>query len=185
MTWQELNRDEKIASLQSVAIKKGIDERAVEKDWWVTLILHALYSLECSPWLNFKGGTSLSKGWALINRFSEDADLSIDREFFLEKLGIQYAKAENNTQLKNLRKASRDYIHQTLSSQLDSSLKNLEVSGYKIRNHTDNVVDGMSHPISHDSPRMRNFHLLDNPISASICTSMLIGYSGFWRWQAW
>lgn len=116
--WLDLALEEKTASVQAVARKRGIDERAVEKDWWVTAILKALSGTECSRWLNFKGGTSLSKGWSLINRFSEDIDLSIGRGFFAEKLGLSCAKAENNTQLKNLRKASRDYIHGTLSTLL-------------------------------------------------------------------
>ena len=40
---------------------------------------------EDSPdYLLFKGGTSISKGWQIIERFSEDIDLSLDRQFFLE-----------------------------------------------------------------------------------------------------
>jgi len=51
---------------------------SIEKDIWVTRVLHALFSLPVSEHLIFKGGTSLSKAWNLIDRFSEDIDLAID-----------------------------------------------------------------------------------------------------------
>ena len=149
--WQNLPVSEKIASVQEVAIRRGIDERAVEKDWWVTAVLKALYNTECADWLLFKGGTSLSKGWSLIQRFSEDADLSIGRDFFINQLHLSFAKAENNTQLKNLRKASRDYIHDSLSPMLSGELTNLGVSGFTVRNHTENQTAKGIVPISHDS----------------------------------
>ena len=55
---------------------------AVEKDWWVSRILETVFKMDVAQHLVFKGGTSLSKAWKLIHRFSEDIDLAIDREFF-------------------------------------------------------------------------------------------------------
>lgn len=55
-------------------------EIAVEKDFWVCWILRKLFELpEWGEHLSFKGGTSLSKCWNLIERFSEDIDIVIDR----------------------------------------------------------------------------------------------------------
>ena len=54
---------------------------AVEKDWWVTQTLAIIFQMEVAPHLVFKGGTSLSKAWKLIHRFSEDIDLALDRAF--------------------------------------------------------------------------------------------------------
>lgn len=52
----------------------------VEKDFWVCWVLKQLFSLPDSPaGLVFKGGTSLSKVWGVIDRFSEDVDLSFNR----------------------------------------------------------------------------------------------------------
>ncbi len=51
----------------------------VEKDFWVCWTLKRLSIAEHSPGLVFKGGTSLSKGYGAIARFSEDIDLSFDR----------------------------------------------------------------------------------------------------------
>lgn len=150
-TWLQLPHDEKLAALQAVAGARKINERAVEKDWWVTVVLKALYSTPVAPFLFFKGGTSLSKGWNLINRFSEDIDLSIGRDFFLNKLGKQFAKAETNNQLKNLRKASRDYVHEVLSPLIENELKIMGIVGSSVINVTHEETAKGLKPISHDS----------------------------------
>ena len=58
-----------------VARETGIAEALIEKDYWVTHTLWALHETGLEIW--FKGGTSLSKGFGLIQRFSEDLDLMI------------------------------------------------------------------------------------------------------------
>ena len=60
-----------------VANERGVRRSLVEKDYWVTHALWALSALGLEVW--FKGGTSLSKGFGLIERFSEDLDLKLDR----------------------------------------------------------------------------------------------------------
>ena len=52
----------------------------VEKDYWITLILHNLANSTYVDNVVFKGGTSLSKGYRLINRFSEDIDIAMIKE---------------------------------------------------------------------------------------------------------
>lgn len=49
----------------------------IEKDYWITLVLNKLASSKYTEHVVFKGGTSLSKGYGLINRFSEDVDVAI------------------------------------------------------------------------------------------------------------
>ncbi|MEZ4320657.1 MAG: nucleotidyl transferase AbiEii/AbiGii toxin family protein [Myxococcota bacterium] len=63
-------------SLQ-VSAETGIAAALVEKDYWITHSLWALHETELAIW--FKGGTSLSKGFSIIERFSEDLDLMIER----------------------------------------------------------------------------------------------------------
>lgn len=58
-----------------VARETGIAAALIEKDYWVTHTLWALHGTGLEIW--FKGGTSLSKGFGLIQRFSEDLDLMI------------------------------------------------------------------------------------------------------------
>lgn len=63
--------------LQIVAERTGQEVSLVEKDYWVTHALYAIVEQGFEVW--FKGGTSLSKGFGLIERFSEDIDVRIDR----------------------------------------------------------------------------------------------------------
>lgn len=61
------------------ATQRGITRLIVEKDFWVCYILHELFTApELKEHLVFKGGTSLSKAFGIIKRFSEDIDLSVD-----------------------------------------------------------------------------------------------------------
>ena len=64
---------------QETAGRLNSTTTAVEKDFWVCWTLKHLFSLSGIPELCFKGGTSLSKVFRLIDRFSEDIDISIDR----------------------------------------------------------------------------------------------------------
>lgn len=71
--------EERMELFRNTASRKGLNEAIVEKDFWVCYMLDYLF--HCSVWKNrfvFKGGTSLSKAFHLINRFSEDIDLVID-----------------------------------------------------------------------------------------------------------
>jgi predicted nucleotidyltransferase component of viral defense system len=66
----------------AAAQKSGIDVAVLEKDFWVCWTLRELFALPViGEHLIFKGGTSLSKVFKVINRFSEDIDVSIDRGF--------------------------------------------------------------------------------------------------------
>lgn len=66
-------------ALVAAAQEAQLDERFVEKDYYVTAVLRIIVDTQPSRAI-FKGGTSLSKGWQLIDRFSEDIDLFIDPE---------------------------------------------------------------------------------------------------------
>jgi hypothetical protein len=83
MTFQELALlavDERSDYIRTAAAESGIAELIVEKDFWVVWLLEHLFALAPSlgPF-TFKGGTSLSKGFNAIQRFSEDIDISIGR----------------------------------------------------------------------------------------------------------
>jgi len=70
--WLKLTDEQRRTSIAQVAVISGITAKAIEKDWWVTLTLKALFESPYAKFFIFKGGTSLSKGWKLIERFSED-----------------------------------------------------------------------------------------------------------------
>ena len=65
-------------------LTKKVPESMVEKDFWVCYVLERIFSnASLSKMLRFKGGTSLSKAYAIIDRFSEDVDLILDWTRFL------------------------------------------------------------------------------------------------------
>ena len=107
--WIDFSIDERRAMIQAVSQAKQIDEASAEKDWWVTAVLYAMFHTSISEYLLFKGGTSLSKGWNIINRFSEDIDLALSRDYFLNVKKLSCASCTSNTQIHNLREKGQDY----------------------------------------------------------------------------
>lgn len=65
-------------AINLTAYQTGVMAQAVEKDYYVSLILRKL--AQRIPFIVFKGGTSLSKCHGVIKRFSEDIDITIDTE---------------------------------------------------------------------------------------------------------
>jgi hypothetical protein len=71
--------EERVPYFQEVANRRGLTRLIVEKDFWVCFVLQMLFSTpSIADKLVFKGGTSLSKVFGIIKRFSEDIDLSVD-----------------------------------------------------------------------------------------------------------
>src|ERR1700694_1379951 len=105
----------------------------VEKDFWVCWTLNALYhELPAGgPRLLFKGGTSLSKAYGLINRFSEDIDVTVFRDDLDQAASIEDLEALSNkkrrAKLDAIRDACRAYItgplHKTLAIQVADTTK--------------------------------------------------------------
>ena len=108
--WEQISADEKRKIFKEIATELNIPPAAIEKDWWVVRTLELVYQTEIAPHTVFKGGTSLSKAWNLIDRFSEDIDLALDRKF----LGFDKPDAEmTGSQVKKLRRDSCKYISET------------------------------------------------------------------------
>lgn len=97
---------------EQTAIRIKLPVGSIEKDFWVTEMLNILFSLPYADKMVFKGGTSLSKVWGVIRRFSEDIDIAIDRSMF----GIEGDVTKK--QLKKLRKASSVFVRDTLTNDL-------------------------------------------------------------------
>jgi hypothetical protein len=110
-----------------VSTLSGLPANAIEKDWWVTLALKAIFALPDSEHIVFKGGTSLSKGWNLIERFSEDIDLAIDPKF----LGFEGDLTRK--QVHKLREESVKFIKTKFKNDLDSKLKELGITGFELK----------------------------------------------------
>ena len=74
----ELSADERLEVLVQAADASGRPPHLLEKDVWVVWSLRHLFAAPYAPHLVFKGGTSLSKAYGVIQRFSEDVDLTYD-----------------------------------------------------------------------------------------------------------
>lgn len=109
--------------IEHVRESLNLPPQSIEKDLWVTQVLHALFSLPVSDKLIFKGGTSLSKAWGLIDRFSEDIDLAIDPVFLGKPEGDPTKK-----QIKKLRKASSLYVAEDLADMLRARFAEMGLS---------------------------------------------------------
>ena len=114
-----INNAEKEAIFNAIASQKGMTPFAVEKDWWVSRTLEIIFQMDIAKHLVFKGGTSLSKAWKLINRFSEDIDLAIDRLFF-----EGYEGDISKSQIKKLRKEAGKYTTSTFFEELKKEFNN-------------------------------------------------------------
>ena len=85
MAWLHENKEEFRNAVLFAADQNRLAPAAVEKDYYVTLILKGLR--ERLPFIVFKGGTSLSKCYKVISRFSEDIDVTIDTKLSQGQMG--------------------------------------------------------------------------------------------------
>lgn len=115
--WYDIPRDTKIRAYTQVAENKGIAPYAVEKDWWIVQLLSGIFKMEVGGFLIFKGGTSLSKAWGLIERFSEDIDLAFDRTYLGSKDKL------TRSGVKALRKKTGEYISKIFAPELEVRIK--------------------------------------------------------------
>lgn len=115
----KLSREDQKLAIEQTAARKGWIATSVEKDFWVCWTLEQLFALpELKGHLTFKGGTSLSKAWGLIDRFSEDIDLTIGRDalgFGGENSPERAPSAKQQAKrLKALREACGAFVSKTL-----------------------------------------------------------------------
>lgn len=98
---------DRAAVFVAAAAEQGLPVHVIEKDFWVCWLLKRLFEPALVPGMVFKGGTSLSKGWNAIARFSEDVDLTLPRVGLAETAEIdplgQMSKSKRKETLEELR----------------------------------------------------------------------------------
>lgn len=120
-----LTKEQRAAVFERVGASVGLPMQAVEKDFWVTVILQAVFSLPVAQHLIFKGGTSLSKAWGLISRFSEDIDLAVN------PMALGAAEGDlTKKQIKKLRKASSLFVSEQLTPMLCAKINEMGMSAF-------------------------------------------------------
>lgn len=121
--------DDRKALLQEAASRRDSTEIILEKDFWVCWTLKRLFSNPVlAPYLTFKGGTSLSKAYGLIERFSEDIDLTISRsaDFLKETpdpMEADISGKERARRLKTLSENTQKYVRETALPALQADIE--------------------------------------------------------------
>lgn len=115
-------------AIKFTAAQKNIKDIYIEKDYWVTFVLYHLYKSELGKEIVFKGGTSLSKCYGIIERFSEDIDLIL----------IQNKNQSDHILKKKLK---------NITTEVEKHLKEIEVKGITHR-------IGMVRKTAHEYPKV-------------------------------
>jgi len=130
--WLNLPKHRQLDLFNQLSAVTGIQPQAIEKDAWVTLVLRMIFSSKIEQYLVFKGGTSLSKSYKIIERFSEDIDIAIDRNYL--GFGGDLTKGE----IRKLRRKSHDFVStemvNALTNQLDEYGINKELYEIVVEN---------------------------------------------------
>ncbi|MFH1344049.1 MAG: nucleotidyl transferase AbiEii/AbiGii toxin family protein [Pseudomonadota bacterium] len=128
--------DTMLSAFDTTALRLGTTSQNIEKDFWVCWALDALFNglKEGGPRLLFKGGTSLSKGFGLINRFSEDIDVTVFRDDIGEPATIEELNAlsgnKRRARLDAIKDACQAYINGPLRAELTLILQDrLQAAG--------------------------------------------------------
>lgn len=133
MAWLHDNREEFLNAILYAAETYKLLPVVVEKDYYVTLILNGLK--DKLPFIVFKGGTSLSKCYNVIKRFSEDIDITIDTKLTQGQMGnvkdaIKEVAAELGLNIPNIyetrsRRSYNKYLlsYDTVLEDSDSALQ--------------------------------------------------------------
>lgn len=134
-SWFSLNSGNQAEALEYAAARTGRPAHLLEKDIWVVWVLSAIYDSTLANKLTFKGGTSLSKVYRIIDRFSEDVDLTYDiRELAADLLQQGNPIPLSSSQEKKISTAVRrrlsNWINTTVKPAIEAALAkaNLEAT---------------------------------------------------------
>ena len=122
MKFIDIPEERQREAINTVALQTGLPPSSIEKDWWVTQVLKALHTLPYAEYIAFKGGTSLSKCWNLIARFSEDVDIALSSEF------LGFGGELSKTQISDrLRRAACSFVREKMQYDVQKALMNLGI----------------------------------------------------------
>jgi hypothetical protein len=146
---------DRLSVFTEAAFSLGINLTVLEKDFWVCWTLSQLFNnKELFDHMVFKGGTSLSKSYGLIDRFSEDCDLTINRSILNVKdpseAGISSKELQRriDSLMLSIRAYIKDFILPVLANACKNSINNDEE--WKLDIDQDGLTILFSYPTAHD-----------------------------------
>jgi len=172
----KLDAKERKSLFHNTAVKMHLNDAIIEKDFWVCLVLDYLF-YRC-PYKNaftFKGGTSLSKAWHIIERFSEDIDLILDWRVLGYAVEEPW-KARSNKQQDLFNKEANVRAEQFIRDKLAPALQN-DFTGILGRG-ADITVDA-------DEPQTINFNYPHIFESSSILPAIRLEIGPLAAWTFW
>lgn len=110
----ELTDDDKNAVLEQAAQELGRPARVLEKDLWVCWVLSRLFGNDFGCPLTFKGGTSLAKVYRVIQRFSEDVDVTVDNRPWGIDLGPELSKSKRKENFQQVHRRLIEFAQDSL-----------------------------------------------------------------------
>lgn len=137
-----LSEDERRLYIEQAAIRRDLSPVVLEKDFWVCWLLAILFESEFAGSLVFKGGTSLSKVFGVIDRFSEDIDLSLSPSFLdLSEPGSSRTQADK--WMKKAEAACSLSVQNQIAPVLEAAV--VETLGYRKRAWFEFLNDPSTH----------------------------------------
>ena len=133
-----LPSEDRIFLCRHIGEQLGIIPSIVEKDFWVCRVLNILFREDSlNPYLCFRGGTSLSKAYKIIRRFSEDIDVALSPRFFTE-LGEEdkptafQSASQRDAKLRKIRPHYRRMMEHVLLPLMEERMKEMGIKNVHI-----------------------------------------------------
>lgn len=121
LTFLQLPAEEQRLYIEQAATRRNVSPVIMEKDFWVCWLLGILFESEFAANLVFKGGTSLSKVFGVIERFSEDIDLSLSPEF-LKLPNAGASRNQANKWMKNAEVTCGDAVRNQIGRAMEAAV---------------------------------------------------------------
>ena len=121
LTFLALPAEERRLYIEQAATRRNVSPVIMEKDFWVCWLLGILFKSDFAGNLVFKGGTSLSKVFGVIERFSEDIDLSLSPEF-LKLPDVGASRNQANKWMKNAEAACGNAVQNQIGPAMEAAV---------------------------------------------------------------